>query len=175
MQIKTNAKAGFTLVEIMIVVAIIGLLAAIAIPNFVKARENAQLNSIFNNLRIIEGAKDQWALENKKGTGDTVGIDIQHFRKIGRQGDDAKLLVGSPFEPAGGIIGTRAEEMSWPRAVRPGDELRVEGEILEVRSSRSRPEHGFVKAKSTTLNQRDEAVQVLVMNMLVKTRAGAGA
>jgi acyl dehydratase len=85
-----------------------------------------------------------------------------------------KLLVGSPFEPAGGIIGTRAEEMSWPRAVRPGDELRVEGEVLEVRASRSRPEHGFVKAKSTTLNQRDEAVQVLVMSMLVKTRAGAG-
>src|SRR5207245_1126620 len=71
MQIKTNRKSGFTLVEIMIVVAIIGLLAAIAIPNFVKARETAQLNSIVNNLRIIEGAKDQWALENKKGTGDT--------------------------------------------------------------------------------------------------------
>src|SRR5204862_94685 len=70
MQIKTNKNAGFTLVEIMIVVAIIGLLAAIAIPNFVKARESAQLNSIINNLRIIEGAKDQWALENKKGTGD---------------------------------------------------------------------------------------------------------
>src|SRR5437588_12583910 len=69
MQIKTNKKAGFTLVEIMIVVAIIGLLAAIAIPNFVKARETAQLNSIFNNLRIIEGAKDQWALESKNGTG----------------------------------------------------------------------------------------------------------
>lgn len=81
-----------------------------------------------------------------------------------------KLLVGSPFEPAGGIIGTRAEEMSWPRAVRPGDELSVEGEILEVRASRSRPEHGFVKAKSTTLNQHGEPVQVLVMNMLVQTR-----
>jgi len=81
-----------------------------------------------------------------------------------------KLLVDSPFEPAGGIIGTRAEEMSWPRAVRPGDELRVEGEVIEVRSSRSRPEHGFVKAKSTTLNQHGEAVQVLVMNMLVQTR-----
>jgi prepilin-type N-terminal cleavage/methylation domain-containing protein len=72
MQIKTNKTAGFTLVEIMIVVAIIGLLAAIAIPNFVKARENAQLNSILNNLRIIEGAKDQWALESKKGTGDSA-------------------------------------------------------------------------------------------------------
>jgi prepilin-type N-terminal cleavage/methylation domain-containing protein len=69
-------KAGFTLVEIMIVVAIIGLLAAIAIPNFVKARENAQLNSIFNNLRIIEGAKDQWALENKKGTGDSTDLAL---------------------------------------------------------------------------------------------------
>ena len=74
MQIKNNRKAGFTLVEIMIVVAIIGLLAAIAIPNFVRARESAQLNSIANNLRILEGAKEQWALENKKATSDTVAI-----------------------------------------------------------------------------------------------------
>ena len=65
---KTNGKAGFTLVEIMIVVAIIGLLAAIAIPNFVRARESAQLNSIANNLRILEGAKEQYALENKQPT-----------------------------------------------------------------------------------------------------------
>jgi prepilin-type N-terminal cleavage/methylation domain-containing protein len=72
MQIKTSRKSGFTLVEIMIVVAIIGLLAAIAIPNFVRARESAQLNSIANNLRILEGAKEQWALENKKSTTDTV-------------------------------------------------------------------------------------------------------
>ena len=95
MQIKTNAKAGFTLVEIMIVVAIIGLLAAIAIPNFVKARENAQLNSIFNNLRIIEGAKDQWALENKKGTGDTVGsvVTISDYLK----GGTVKPVVGEVY------------------------------------------------------------------------------
>jgi acyl dehydratase len=85
-----------------------------------------------------------------------------------------RLLVDSPFKPAGGIIGTRAEELSWPRAVRPGDELRVEGEVLEVRASRSRPEHGFVRTRTTTLNQRDEAVQVLVMSLLVKTRAAAG-
>ena len=76
MQIKTSRKSGFTLVEIMIVVAIIGLLAAIAIPNFVRARESAQLNSIANNLRILEGAKEQWALENKKSTTDSVTTDL---------------------------------------------------------------------------------------------------
>lgn len=83
MHIKNSSrKSGFTLVEIMIVVAIIGLLAAIAIPNFVKARETAQLNSIINNLRIIEGAKDQWALEAKKGTGDTpANTDITPYLK----------------------------------------------------------------------------------------------
>jgi len=73
MQIKTHRKSGFTLVEIMIVVAIIGLLAAIAIPNFVRARESAQLNSIANNLRILEGAKEQWALETKQSTTASVG------------------------------------------------------------------------------------------------------
>jgi prepilin-type N-terminal cleavage/methylation domain-containing protein len=66
---KSNRKSGFTLVEIMIVVAIIGLLAAIAIPNFVKARTTAQKNACINNLRQIDGAKEQWALENKKSAG----------------------------------------------------------------------------------------------------------
>jgi prepilin-type N-terminal cleavage/methylation domain-containing protein len=82
MQIKTNRKSGFILVEIMISVAIIGLLAAIAIPNFVKAREQAQLNSVVNNLRITEGAKDQWALENKQGTGAVpVPTDVAPYMK----------------------------------------------------------------------------------------------
>lgn len=64
-----KSKAGFTLVEIMIVVAIIGLLAAIAIPNFVKARTTAQNNACINNLRQIDGAKEQWALESKVAPG----------------------------------------------------------------------------------------------------------
>ena len=62
-------RSGWTLVEIMIVVSLIGLLVAICIPSFMKSRETSQLNSIFSNLRIVESAKDQWALQNQKGTG----------------------------------------------------------------------------------------------------------
>ena len=66
MKIKTFRKSGFTLVEIMIGVAIIGLLAVIAIPNFVRARTTSQTNACINNLRQIDGAKQQWALETKQ-------------------------------------------------------------------------------------------------------------
>ena len=81
-----------------------------------------------------------------------------------------RLLVEGDLRPAGGIIGTRAEELKWPRAVRPGDELEVEVDILEVRPSGSRPGQGYVKCRSTTLNQRREPVQVLVMILLVEAR-----
>ena len=71
MKINSSKKAGFTLVEIMIVVAIIGLLAAIAIPNFVKARAASQKNACIANLKQLEGAKATWALENNKTSTDT--------------------------------------------------------------------------------------------------------
>jgi len=74
MRIQTSRKSGFTLVEIMIVVAIIGLLAAIAIPNFVKARTTAQTNACIANLKQIDGAIEQHALEAKIATGTAVAM-----------------------------------------------------------------------------------------------------
>ena len=81
-----------------------------------------------------------------------------------------RLLVDSPVRPAAGIIGAGGE-ISWPKPVRPGDELRLESEILEVRPSQSRPDRGTIKVRTTTLNQDGDAVQILVANLVVTRRS----
>ena len=84
-----------------------------------------------------------------------------------------RLLVESELRPAGGIVGAGFDEFRWPRPVRPGDELHLEIEVLEVRPSKSRPEQGLVKVRTTTLNQHGEPVQVSVGNLVVPRRAAA--
>jgi len=81
---KRLNKKGFTLVEIMIVVAIIGLLAVIAIPNFVKARTTAQTNACINNMRQIDSAKQQWAIENNQdGTATPSSANVGSYIRGG--------------------------------------------------------------------------------------------
>jgi prepilin-type N-terminal cleavage/methylation domain-containing protein len=94
MKTQRNNK-GFTLVEIMIVVAIIGLLAAIAIPNFVKARTTAQTNACIANLKQIDGAKEQYALEEKLAPGATCDM-------AAIAGTSADYIKATPECPAGG-------------------------------------------------------------------------
>jgi acyl dehydratase len=81
-----------------------------------------------------------------------------------------RLLVESDFKPVGGIVGAGFDEFRWPVPVRPGDELHVESEVLEVRPSKSRPHQGLLKVRTTTKNQNGEAVQVSVGNLVVPRR-----
>jgi len=85
-----------------------------------------------------------------------------------------RLLADGEFKPAGGIIGVGFDELSWQRPVRPGDELHAKSEILDVRPSKSRPDRGLIRVRTTTYNQHDEPVQVFTGNLIVPRRLPAG-
>lgn len=84
-----------------------------------------------------------------------------------------KLVLEGPFRPAGGHIGARLEELRWPRPTRPGDELRAETEVLEVRPSESRPGYGWAKVRTTTFNQNGDVAQTYIGNLIVSRKGGA--
>ena len=81
------------------------------------------------------------------------------------------LVARSEYRSAGGTIGMGFEDMRWPAPVYPGDELRIETEVLEMRASKSRPDRGVMKLRTRTLNQNDEAVQELVAYAMVPRRS----
>ena len=81
-----------------------------------------------------------------------------------------RLVADSEYRPAGGSIGLGFDSLRWPLPVRPGDELHIETEVLEVRTSKSRPDSGLVKLRTQTINQNGEVVQELIGTALVPRR-----
>jgi len=81
-----------------------------------------------------------------------------------------RLLVSSEPKIAGGLVGAGLDELRWPRPVRPGDELHLESEVIAVRPSSSRPGQGIIKMRTTTFNQKDEPVQIMIANLVVPAR-----
>jgi acyl dehydratase len=81
-----------------------------------------------------------------------------------------RLFVTGEFKPVGGSIGLAVDELRWPQPVRPGDVLKLETEILDVRKSRSKPDRGIIRIRNVTTNQRGETVQTFMAFVMVRRR-----
>ena len=105
---RVHRGAGFTLTEIMIVVSLIGLLSAMAIPHLAKARDNTRLNIIYRNLRQLDNAKDQWAIDNRKVTGDVISdiTDLKDYLRGGKLHDvlNENYVVNPVGTPPGAAL-----------------------------------------------------------------------
>jgi acyl dehydratase len=103
-------------------------------------------------------------------------FDPQPFHldeEAGRKSLFGGLVASGWHTPAGGSIGLGFDQLRWPLPVRPGDELHIETEVLEVRTSKSRPDRGLVKLRTQTINQNGEMVQELIGTALVPRRPGS--
>jgi prepilin-type N-terminal cleavage/methylation domain-containing protein len=115
---SSQTRSAFTLTELMIVVSIIGLLASLAMPNLARARDTTRLNMIYSNLRALDSAKDQWALDNNKANGTSVD-DISVLSKYLRWGN-LRDVLNETYVP--NVIGTPPQA-----ALPPGVSLRPFG------------------------------------------------
>jgi prepilin-type N-terminal cleavage/methylation domain-containing protein len=96
-----RSRAGFTLVEVMIAVAIVALLAAVAVPNYQRARKRGQASRILNDLRVIDGALDRWAIENQKSSSAVATFaDLRQYIKTGTPlYETGRDVLGNEFGP----------------------------------------------------------------------------
>ena len=145
--------------------------------------EDFNIGQVFSSTRPVRVEKDEIIAFAKKFGPQYFHLDEEAARNSIFGGLVASgwhtaaltmwLMTQRDARPAGGSVGLGFDEMRWPTAVHPGDELRIESEVLDVRPSKSRPDRGLIKMRTRTLNQRDEVVQEVVANALVPKR-GAG-
>jgi acyl dehydratase len=144
--------------------------------------EDFAVGQVFNSARTRVD-KEQIVAYAKQFDPQPFHLDDEAARKTPFQGLAAsgwhtagmtmRMMLDGEFKPVGGILGVGFDELSWPRPVRPGDELHAKSEILEVRPSKSRPDRGMLRVRTTTYNQKDEPVMAFTGNLLVPRRPAA--